>query len=525
MAVDAEVDDAAPTQPQVDVLRLLTLVELRRGLRLVWRLAFAGVIVWAAATFLLEEVVLDRTTSFFWQLDAVIGPVFVVLLSIMAGALVAQVAVRFGRAGRVAAALVPAFARGGEPVVRGEQHLHGLLPLLRRKALLSSGGLFAVVVLLGCTAAAGWNVVPAYRGNHGRGGPVVTIGDDATVTGYEVSSRGHRNYYLDTPYGRTLAEDHHPRTGQRWTVFEHDTGNNVAYLVGGHDYVLIAVVTVMLAVITLGAAGYLTIGAGAERRRRRAAGAPSLAGALAAFGQGRHATLQVGRAPAVRLGFRPLEPGAAERIVRRRRLRGLTAAGLAAAVAVVAGALWQGGAFESPPTERAVHLPWLAGSGWSDGTAFYTVDTNAREVLHAYLDPAAPGGTAPITGQWWFDTTFGPAGTDADVQVALTDPVSPAAVRRSTLAELQTFARIDHAGTTPLAGLAAGCEGLLEKGTDETSTHVVCSDGRRTLLIEASTYGRADDPTPAALSAAVARLTTAIAGRGLAGVVHDTAQP
>jgi hypothetical protein len=234
------------TDQYVNGLRLLRLVRLRRELRALWQLAILAGPLWFGLIIWVQAATPDDSDA--WnRADADAVPGFIVIGCAFVVGLLGMILLRLvtGVTGRVAAALVPMASKGAEPMIEGDADaLSGLMSRLRKKRFFSIGLalLFLLFTAVGVVAVV--NVVPAYQANQGHGGTVVTIGKDATISGYTDSGTGryssrHRDYFLSTPDGKAIAEDSKPVDGQRWTVVDNSAGNDEAYLVGGHDYLLV----------------------------------------------------------------------------------------------------------------------------------------------------------------------------------------------------------------------------------------------------------------------------------------------
>jgi hypothetical protein len=174
------------------------------------------------------------------------------------------------------------------------------LATVRRRAFVGLGVLTAILVFTGLLVGIAVNIWPTYEASHGRGGPVVTIGVDATVTSFVASVSGHggggTRYRLHTPYGVVDAEGNTPHDGQRWTI-AHDPlgGDDSAYLVGGHAYLLETFLGLVVLVLDAAIVLYAYLGIAAERRRRRRGGSQStLADSLSRLAAGARSTLTIG---------------------------------------------------------------------------------------------------------------------------------------------------------------------------------------------------------------------------------------
>lgn len=165
----------------VDALRLLRLVRIRRGLRLLTRISLTAIPLWIAAILVSEEELF--TPNWIWEwVEEHIGVGFLVIVGVLVLAALVQFALRFlRRAGRVAAKLVPQFGRGGTEVV---------------------------------------------------------IGEDVHITRTE-EGRYSPTYFLSSPYGEVVAEND-PEPGEHFIVTSDDgLGNGRAYQVGGFAFLQI----------------------------------------------------------------------------------------------------------------------------------------------------------------------------------------------------------------------------------------------------------------------------------------------
>ncbi len=286
----------------VDARRLMRVVRISRDLRFVWRLALFGTLVWGAFILTVERSVPEGSAQ--WaRADADAGPGFIALLVVAGIALVAQLSVRvFGKAGKAAALLVPPIGPPAPTVaVSGADNVAGLLAAVRRNAQVGFGAITALLVITGIVVAVAVNAWPAFEGNHGRGGRVVTIGTDATVTSHTspVGIRGSRGTVntLHTRTGDADAVGATPHDGERWTVV-HDSVSDTdsAYLVGGHAYLLNLFLGVAFLLLDLAIAWFIWSGIRRERRVRTATDYTSLADSYGALAAGGRASVTIGEA-------------------------------------------------------------------------------------------------------------------------------------------------------------------------------------------------------------------------------------
>jgi hypothetical protein len=172
-------DPAAADEPpdfDVDARRLMRFVRISRDLRFVWRLALFGTLLWGAFVLTVERST-PQDSAQWARVDSDASPGFVILLVIAGVAIVAQSALRLaGKTGKATALIVPAI---GDPApitaTDGAENVEGLLPALRTNTYVGFGvltGLLVVTAILMATVADVW---PTWEGNHGRGGPVVTM--------------------------------------------------------------------------------------------------------------------------------------------------------------------------------------------------------------------------------------------------------------------------------------------------------------------------------------------------------------
>lgn len=521
----------------MDALRLLRLVHLRRELKLLCLVAIAALPVWGAFT-LIAENVLSRSSQTFWSLDAKIGPGFAVILLVLLGAFLLLVASRLaGRTGAAAARLSPIFGGGPEPTLvdASPDAATALAPLigkLRRKPLVRGGAvvLFATVgLMIGLVV---WNIGPAWQANHGHGGTVVTVGKDASVDGYSIGSHGHRDYYLSTPDGRVLAEDSQPKTGQRWTVIHNATGDDEAYKVGGHDYLLLALIILVLGFLEVGVVGFAVSSARTERRLR--AGTPGeiadsvrYLGSRDYLGNAPAVPLRIGAHQTVALTLRPLGERTAEALLARRRW---VAAGTAAVVVAGGGTLiglWQTGTFRTPSTERDASLSYLGGTGWDPSVYVDYTDTQATVdlVTSGLSQVGVPSAAVSETGQVLLDSADVPRGADipvnADVDVLSIGSTSPAAAMSAVLRVERGAAENEHGSVTSLTGLPAGWQGIYtgKQTYEDPGLEIVGSAGGTLVWIEMN-----DTEPTAKLEQRGIALAHAIATHGIVPFAQDIAR-
>ena len=101
----------------VDALRLLRLVYLRRVLRGLVAFELLAIPLWAAFS-LSMEAVYDRGSTAWQKIDDETGPGFLVILVALVVTCALLMAIRWlGRAGRTAARLTPIWNSGPEPVL------------------------------------------------------------------------------------------------------------------------------------------------------------------------------------------------------------------------------------------------------------------------------------------------------------------------------------------------------------------------------------------------------------------------
>ncbi len=523
-----EVTPATDAAPGIDAMWLLRLVRVRRELKLVCVLAIVAVPVWGGFTYI-AETVLPRSSQTFWSIDAKIAPGFLLIIAVLVVEFLLLLVTRvLGRPGQIAAKLVPVFGRGPEPAFVGDpEPMRPMLGQLRRKGLIRVGALMMFIVFGLVSAAAGWSVWPAWLANHGRGGTVVTIGEEATISGYSTSSHGHRNYFLDEPGGTAIAEDHRPRDGERWTVLNSSVGNDKAYLVGGHDYVLIAVITL---VALLAEAGIVVYQVGATRAElaARARTPGELADSVSYLSAGHSPELRVDTATRFTLTLGSLGDRSAAEWLSRRQLISASLAVLVIAAAGTALGLWRAGVFRTPPAQRDTTLTYLEGTSWASDDVFadYQNNSSTTELLRSGFQQA--GITSPnvtATASVLFSSRDVPPGARSTVTayVDIADIGSaPAgtAVHGVVLLE-QSLARTEHGTVSTLTGLPADWQGVLlgKAGEEDGGVEIAGATGGKLVWISLHGTFSAVQAEQRGLE-----LARAIAGRGVVRFCHDVAR-
>jgi hypothetical protein len=528
--------------PYVNGLRLLRLVRLRRELRALWQLAILavpvwfGLIVWIQASTPDDSDAWNRANADAWPGFVIIGCVFVVGL---AGMILLRLAA--GVTGRVAAAFVPMASKGNEATVEGDHDaLRGLLPRLRKKRFISIGAvlLFLVFVVVGVYAVI--NLVPVYAANHGSGGTVVTIGKDATISGYTDSrttgryGTNHREYFLSTPVGKAIADDREPVAGQQWLVRGNPLGNDEAYLIGGHDYLLVGGLALLAAVVDV----FILLGMVASFRReariRLHSGHVPLAYSVRRLAAGARPVLRFDVVRSVPVGLPPLPQDSdeqAHRLLRARRLHAGIAGVVVLALVVVGVILVSRVDQPAPPTDRDITLPYLSGTSWdTDVEAFYTDTDTVHDLTVSLLQDGGVTGN-PTVGPIWSlgvpssdaaAAASGSGSTDADLDVVGVGSVSPAKALAGAIAQTKVVADKGAPAPATVTGLPSGWVGELTDGkaggTNRTADVFGCAGG---TLVWISVDGTDGD---AALSRRVDELATAIAQRTIPRFVTDTAR-
>jgi hypothetical protein len=492
LRVSAPENDPPTDHVDVNALQLLRLVRIRRELKLLCVVAILALPLWGGFT-LIAETVLPRSSRTFWSLDSKIGPGFLIILGVLVASFLLLAVSRFaGHAGPVAAQVMPIFGRGPEPRLTGEPaELMPLLGLLRRKPLIPMSGLLILAVCGLMAGVTGWNFWPAWQGNHGHGGQVVTIGDEATISGYEIGSHGHRDYYLDTPDGKAIAEDYRPHNGQRWTVRSSGVGNDKAYLVGGHDYILVG----LLALVGTGAGiGVVIWIVGAARRelatRRCTEG--RLADSVTYLGTGHRAPLDIGRHQPVTLILPPLEGRSPDELLASRRAMAVgTAAVLIVGTGVPLG-LWQAGTFRPPPKARTVNLSFLADTGWRPSVYVSYINNGAASDLlrDALRDGGVAKPKATVSETVLIDAEDEPRDATAYVDIAdIGSTGAPTAVA-GVVALQKELTTSDHGTVSTMTGLPGGWRGVVEGGRkyDDPGVELAGADDGR--LVWLSLHGK-----------------------------------
>jgi hypothetical protein len=313
-AVTARADPVDGTRDfDVDAHRLVWLVRISRDLRFGWRLALFATLLWGAFVLSVERTRPEGSAQ--WnRVDADASRGFIILLVIAGVAFVAQSAVRLaGKTGKAAGLIVPSI---GEPAptdtTDGAENVSGLLPVLRQNSYVGFGVLTALLVVTAILVATVADAGPAWAGNHGRGGHVVTIGQDATVTtrAGHYSGRGGTGVIntLHTSHGDADAVGNTPHAGERWTIVSDPLGaSDGAYLVGGHAYLLNVFLGLAFLLLEVAIIGFAAYRIRSERRRRNQTGHVSLADSYRALESGARATVVVGKAGVGYKG-RPIPP-------------------------------------------------------------------------------------------------------------------------------------------------------------------------------------------------------------------------
>lgn len=305
-------------------LRLLRLVRVRRGCR-----ALLTIVIIALPSYLalgLTVQALTPTGSPTWNfVDNVGGLGFLVFAELLAAGIIGALVVRFatGRTGRIAAAFVPILRRAREFMIDDRTAMRGLLPRLNKRQPFAVGFVLILMVVVGIGAIAAVNVVPAYQANHGRGGPVVTMGTDAFISSVDTGGRTP-TYDIRTPYGIAQAEDRQPQDGQRWVVLPSDSGNGTAYLIGGHDYLLVGFILIVMTIAFAGWSVAIVFSIRREHRRRVAAGHVPLLDAVRPLVAGARPVITFDRKLSATIGLPALPHDSAAAWFVRRYRRGVT---------------------------------------------------------------------------------------------------------------------------------------------------------------------------------------------------------
>jgi hypothetical protein len=528
----------------VNGLRLLRLVRLRRELRMLWRLALLALPVWFGLIVWIQASTPDDSDAWNWVNDAA-GPGFLIIGCVVVLGLVGMVVtgVAAGVTGRVAAAFAPVVGKGREATVEGDADaLSGLLPRLRKQPFLSVGLVLLFVLFTAVGVLAVTNVTSAYAANHGRGGPVVTVGRDADVDGYTDSggsgrySSRHRDYFLMTPEGKAIAETGEPTDGQQWVVVPNTTGgdsNDEAYLVGGHDYLLVGGLALFAAVVDV----FVLLGIVAGFRRefvlRRRGGHVPLAYSVRRLAAGARPVVRFDQVRSMAIGLPPLptdSDDAARRLLRKRRL-------FVVLVVVVVLALVAAGVFlrpkPTPPlpqTNSDVTLPYLTGTSWSPDTdVFYgasDVDAARATIVDALRDGGVTGN--PIVVPVWsvvITSSNADDPTDANVDVAGIGAVAASKATSGGVVLAKEVAEAGSPAPAAVTGLPEGWTGVLTDGKDKDSSprsvDVFGSAGGSLVWINID--GGGGTTGDAALSHRAAELASAIAQRSIPRFVTDTA--
>jgi hypothetical protein len=528
---------AFSTDQYVNGLRLLRVVRLRRELRTLWRLALLATPVWFGLIIWIQASTPDDSAAWNWA-DAGVGIGFLAIAALFVVGVGGLFLLRFaaGMAGRVAAAFVPAASRGTEPMVEGDADaLSGLLPRLRRKPMVSIGLVLLLLVFTGVGVFAAINVVPVYQANQGHGGITVTIGKDARISGYRDShtsgrySSSHRDYFLSTPDGTAIAEDSEPVDGQQWLVTPNSLGNAKAYLIGGHDYLLVGGLLLFAAVvdalILLGMFGSFR----RERRLRMAGGHVPLAYSVRRLAAGARPGVRFDLVRSITLGLPPLpedSDAAASALLNRRRLHvGIAVIVVLGSAAGVVAATHKTPVPPPPATNKEVTLPYLEGTTWTPNADVFYADTDSTRTLA--VDMLRDGGVqgTPVIGQVWSMVISSQATndeTDADVAVVDIGTAPPAKAVAGGVALRKEVAEDGAPAPVAIKGLPSGWAGILTDGKASGADRRASAYGSAAgTLVEISIEGADNDTTLAHRATALA---TAIAHRGIAGFAQDTAR-
>lgn len=507
----------------VNGLRLLRLVRLRREFRALWQLSLLAVPVWIVAVVWVQAATPNGSTV--WNLaDSWATPGLIVLAGLVVVGLLGMVVVRFvGTAGRMASAFVPVVRRGREATVKGNADaLSGLLPRLRRQQWVPLGLVLLFLVFAGMGVAVAMNLGPAYEANHGRGGTIVTVGKDASPAGYSSGSRS-RTYYLSTPDGRLVAEDGQPENGQQWVIYNNPAGNDEAYLVGGHEYVLLAALLVFAAVADAAMIVVMAASVRKERRLRAAGGHQPLAYSVRRLAGGARPVLRFDAVRSVVVGLPPLVSDtdeAAVALVRRRRVISSGIGVLVVAIVVGGGFVVRAVTAPPPPTTKEITLGYLGSGLWSPDVEVFYADNGVHDVTVDMLQDGGVAGT-PVVAPVWSVVVTSPGGVDGNVDVAGIGSVSGSQAVAGGVAFEKEVAETGSPAPVAITGLPAGWTGVLTDGkaggTDRTAS--VFGSGGGTL-VEISVSGSAD----ADLANRSRALAVAIARRGISGFAGDTAR-
>jgi hypothetical protein len=528
---------AFSTDQYVNGLRLLRVVRLRRELRSLWRLALLATPIWVGLIIWLQASTPDDSSAWNWA-DAAVGIGFVVIAALFVVGIGGLILLRFaaGMTGRVAAAFVPVASRGAEATVVGDADaLRGLLPKLRRKPMVSIGLVLLFLLFTGVAVFAAINVVPVYQANQGDGGTTVTIGKDARISGYRDTqssgrySSSHRDYFLSTPDGTAIAEDSKPVDGQQWLVQPNSLGNAKAYLIGGHDYLLVGGLLLFAAVVDALILLGMYSSFRQESRLRMAAGHVPLAYSVRRLASGARPVVRFDLVRSITLGLPPLpddSDAAASALLNRRRLQVGIAVVVVLGVVVGVVAITRKTPVPPPPaTDKEVTLPYLSGTTWSpDAEVFYS-DTDSVRALA--VDILRDGGVSgkPTVGAVWSLVVSSQAASDeidADVDVVGIGGASPVKAVAGGVALRKEVAEDGAPAPVAITGLPSGWSGILTdgkpKGNDRRASVYGSAAG---TLVEISVEGGGNDTT---LGRRAAEIATAIAHRGVAGFVKDTAR-
>ncbi|RZS91790.1 hypothetical protein EV189_1040 [Motilibacter rhizosphaerae] len=433
----------------LDALRLVLLVRLRRRLRLLALLALAGLPLCAGLVIAVQAW--TPGGSRWWEFAGDwADPVLTALAAVLVLALLSQGLTRFlpGPEAEVAARLVPLVrlrnqgdARLWRRRVPAASALQAYLDpdtRLPPGLVLWCGGsvLFAAVMAT--------QVAPAWEANHGHG-EVVTIGVDAHLD--HVEHGRSTTWFLSTPQGVVVSQSGAPHDGERFAL----TGSG-AYAVGGHVWVLVALLLLAGVASALGSCALLVVGArSAPARLSWWAGRhlPAALDAARASGQ----SLQLVSGASWSLSFAGLRGAPAAAVLARRRRRLLLVVGVVLVIGGTATAVVQ--LLQPPPSRRDVTVPALVGLGLPDATASYD-DTSAARDYYADLVGSRPAST-------WSFGAFGTVDGQrvyVDVDVFRERPEQRTTALRAVgdwLAE-----RDASRPTADLPGLPAGAVGRLD---------------------------------------------------------------
>lgn len=521
-----------PGEHYLNGLRLLRLVRLRREFRTLWQLSLLCVPVWLGVVIWVQAVTPSDSTL--WNLaDEYATAGFVVLGGLVVIGILGMIAIRVaaGVPGQVAAAFVPVAARGREATVEGDEDaLSGLLPRLRRQQWVSAGVILLFVAFTGVGIVVGLNLAPVYEANQGQGGPIVTIGVDATVSGYQTSGRS-RNYYLSTPDGTVIAEDGKPANGERWLIYHNPYGNDEAYLVGGHEYLLLGGILLVVTILDAAVLLAMTRSVRRERMLRQAGGHQPLAYSVRKLAAGARPVLSFGVAKSVTVGLPPLPEDsdlAAEALLRRRRTRTAVAIGVVVIVVVGTSELIAKVTQPAPPTTKDVTLPYLSATGWSQNVEVFYADT--EPIRDVTVDMLQAGGVPgkPTVGPIWslVVSTGGSNGATANIDVI---GIGSVAGRQAVAGGVAFEKEVADDGAPPpveITGLPAGWSGIVTDGKAGliARTANIFGSANGTMVAISITSAASGATLDTDLATKSRALATTIATRGIPQFTADTAQ-